>query len=256
MKIHQQEHWNKVLDARNIRENRALSQGEIESELQFNLTPDKQYALSLMGDLKGKKVLEIGGGLGINAISLARAGADVFVIDIANARLELLQKISSNLNLEGRIHLFQMQGESLGFKENFFDIAYTKSVLIHTEVKRVAKEVKRTLKDGGIGIFIEPFTKNPFANFYRRTFAPKIWREIAHYFDLEQLAKISLHFQNIEVKRFYLFSFLAFFWQFGIRNLTLFKLSIKILTYFDNILFKIFPFLRKYAWFGVIFVKK
>lgn len=256
MENSQRKYWNKILDTQNLREQRVLTDAQIEKEIQFYLSPEQQYAYSLMGDVKGKKILEIGGGLGINAIYLARCGAEVFVIDIAEERLNVLKKLIERLKLQDSIHLYQMQGELLAFKDNFFDIIYTKAVLIHTDVELVAKEVQRVLKNNGKGIFTEPFSKNPFANLYRLTFAPKVWRLITHYFDEQQVSFLIRQFQYFTIKKFYFLSFFAFFWQFGIQNKSLFQLSIKILTYIDDILFKIYPSLRQYAWFGVICIKK
>lgn len=256
MKNSQREFWNKVLDTQNLKEQSGLSSLELDSEINFYMTPEQIFAYKEMGDLNGKRVLEIGAGIGINAIIMARSGAEVFVMDIAEERLKVLKKIVSDHSLDDKIHVIQMQAENLAFPDEYFDVVYTKSVLIHTDLKIASHEIKRVLKDDGIGVFIEPFADNPFVNFYRKTFAPKYWQEITKYFNEERVLILTSPFSNIEIRKFYLISFFAFIWQFGIRNNFLFNIFLRILQPIDQCFFKNFPKLRKYAWFGVICLRK
>ena len=63
-------------------------------------------------------------------------------------------------------------------------------------------------------------------------------------------------FPHVEVRHFYLLGFVAFIWQFGLKNRSLFKLSLKLLGLLDNILLAVFPRLKNHCWFFAIHIQK
>lgn len=255
----QRDYWSSNLDVKNLGGGNSLRRFNLEEELDFYFSPEQNFALQkLWGDegLRGRRILEIGGGLGVFALFLATQEADVYVADIAPSRIEILNRQAAARGLSSRIHAVCAAAESLPFADEYFDAVYTKSVLIHTDLEKAAREAARVLKKGGTGIFVEPMAQSPLVNLYRRTLAPKEWRTLTNYFDRQRLGILMRAFGSGRVRYFYLFAFLAFFWQFGWRNRSLFKFFVSILNGVDELLFRLLPPLKRLAWFAVVSVKK
>lgn len=244
----QSSYWNSNIDPHNLGRETEVS---IEREMAFYFTPDQQWALSKFAPLDGKLILEIGAGLGVNAIYLASKGARVVASDIAHERLVALKKLVG----AHPVHPVKCAAEHLPFRNDAFDHHYSKSVLIHTQIADATGELKRTLKPGGRAVFIEPLTGNPLVNLYRATAAPKIWKQITHYFTEKDVRAMLAAFRTGEEKRFYLLSFPAFVWQFHFRSPKLFWLSLRSLGLMDRLLQRI-PGTGRFAWFSAMCVEK
>jgi ubiquinone/menaquinone biosynthesis C-methylase UbiE len=224
----------------------------------FYFTPDQEWALAQFGPVSGHRILDVGAGLGVNAIYLAGKGATVLAVDIAQERLCALRSAAVQISeaSAGRIWLVRCAAEALPFREEAFDNQYSKSVLIHTRLTETCAELARTLRAGGTSVFIEPLTRNPFVIAYRRTLAPREWRLITHYFTREDVRLLQSSFPGGETRYYYFFAFFAFGWQFGLRWPSAFRVSLWLLNRLDEILFAVLPFLRRFAWFSAICVRK
>src|SRR6266545_8344146 len=62
---------------------------------------------------KGKKVLEIGCGIGTDTINFARHGAQVTAVDLTEKSLEVARQRAKVFGLEDRIRFFQANAEKL-----------------------------------------------------------------------------------------------------------------------------------------------
>jgi ubiquinone/menaquinone biosynthesis C-methylase UbiE len=97
---------------------------------------------------KGKTVLEVGCGLGTDAIQFARAGAHYTGIDLTPRSIELVQKRFQQENLLGNFQV--ADGENLPFPDNQFDLVYSHGVLHHTpDTQKAINEVHRVIKPKG-----------------------------------------------------------------------------------------------------------
>lgn len=105
------------------------------------------------GSCKGKRVLEIGCGLGIDLLQFAKNGAIVVGIDIAEKSISLAKK---NFKLNSQKGTFTvMNGEDLRFKDNSFDAVFIQGVLQYTpNPNKMIKEAHRVLKKGGILLLV------------------------------------------------------------------------------------------------------
>ncbi len=120
-----------------------------------NTTQPLEYAFHLLGDVRGKTILEYGCGDGMNTVVLSRRGARVIALDLspdllalANERLRVNQCHGSVLVL-GSAHELPLHDESV-------DIVFGIAILHHLDLALAAGEVHRVLKKGGRGIFEEP----------------------------------------------------------------------------------------------------
>ena len=212
------------------------------------------YAYSLLGDLAGKMVLEIGCGMGEHTIRLAKRGAQVYAIDISPKMVEQSRQRVKEEGLSNQVIVLEMNAEEMEFAEDTFDAVFGHSVLHHTDLGLTRREVYRVLKKGGVGVFVEPLGHNPLVNLFRRltphrrtpTERPFIW---------DDLLFLGQPFSSFTHREFYLTALAAFvLLPFGNRRL--FQSAVKILSRADNAIFQIFPSLRRYAWVTVIRVVK
>jgi glycosyltransferase involved in cell wall biosynthesis/SAM-dependent methyltransferase len=122
-------------------------------------------AVPFLGDLRGKRVLEYGCGLGKFTAILANSGADVAAFDISPRSIEVAQRRMALNGLEAAFAV--AAGESLPYDDESFDVAVGIAVLHHLEAERGSRELARVLKPGGRALFVEPMGMNPILNFAR-----------------------------------------------------------------------------------------
>lgn len=97
---------------------------------------------------RGKKVLEVGCGMGAMAMHWAKAGANIHAIDLNSTSIEQTTTRFALNNLTGHIALGD--GNQLDFPDDHFDYVYSWGVLHHSpDLKRSIKELLRVLKPGG-----------------------------------------------------------------------------------------------------------
>jgi ubiquinone/menaquinone biosynthesis C-methylase UbiE len=96
----------------------------------------------------GKRVLEIGVGLGTDFIAFARAGARATGVDLTARAVELVRR---RLALEDvRAEVRQADAEQLPFPDDSFDRVYSWGVLHHTpDTQRAVQEAVRVLRPHG-----------------------------------------------------------------------------------------------------------
>jgi ubiquinone/menaquinone biosynthesis C-methylase UbiE len=100
---------------------------------------------------QGKKVLEVGCGVGTDLLRFAQKGARVTGVDLSQTAVELARR---NFALNGpKADLRVMDGEHLLFEDNEFDMVYAHGVLQYTaNPMQMLNEIKRVLKPGGHAI--------------------------------------------------------------------------------------------------------
>ncbi len=142
-------YWNEHIHDLEIVKHQIGSKGFFEDLDEYRF--DKLRYLPQVVDFngyKGKKVLEIGCGAGIDLIRFARGGAQVTGVDISETAIDLAKK---NFKINGlKADLQVMNGEALDFKDNSFDLVYVHGVLQYTaDSRKMAEESFRVLKKGG-----------------------------------------------------------------------------------------------------------
>jgi SAM-dependent methyltransferase len=245
----QRAYWDANLDPDNLGRAPQGAVAARDDDYWFYITPDQRDALAALGTLAGKRVLDVGAGLGFNARYLAAQGAQVVAADIAGGRLARLRATAP---AGAMLHCVVCRAEALPFRTGAFDGVYSKSVLIHTRLADAARELARVTHPRGVGVFIEPLARNPLANLYRRTLAPKEWLTITRYFDGQSIDLLREAFGRTDTRHYYLFSFLAFGFQFALRAPGFFRLTLAATHALDSLLMRVLPGLRRFAWFVVI----
>jgi ubiquinone/menaquinone biosynthesis C-methylase UbiE len=100
------------------------------------------------GSFAGKKVLEVGVGLGTDLVQFAKGGADVSGIDITQRHLALAAR---NFEVRGmHANLQYAAAAAIPFESESFDVVYSFGVLHQTDnTVRSISECHRVLKPGG-----------------------------------------------------------------------------------------------------------
>lgn len=100
----------------------------------------------------GKKVLEIGCGIGTDTISFARAGADVTVAELSEKSLEVAQQRAEVFGLDDRISFHNGNAEQLTefVPLERHDLIYSFGVIHHSpHPAKILEEARRYLEPGG-----------------------------------------------------------------------------------------------------------
>ena len=99
--------------------------------------------------LKGLNVLEVGFGLGSDAVLLAKSSKNYFGTDLSEVSYEVT---SRRLKLYGlkNTHLKVGNSTNLDYEDSFFDFVYSWGVIHHSgNLKKSLEEIYRVLKNGG-----------------------------------------------------------------------------------------------------------
>ena len=97
----------------------------------------------------GKKVLEIGCGIGTDTMSFARAGALVTAVDLTEKSLEVARKRAKVFGFEDRVSFIQANAEKLSESVPVepYDLVYSFGVIHHTpHPERVLDEIRKYVK--------------------------------------------------------------------------------------------------------------
>ena len=208
----------------------------------------------ILGDIKGKKVLDVGCGTGSLSYYIAQEGANLIGIDLSENLIEYCEEQSKNLGLS--IEFRVMNAQIPDFEENSFDIILGSRIIHHLpDVDLFFTVCKRLLKKNGFIAFIEPLKKNPVVELNRKFFAPKERTEHEHPLYLRDIVNAGNIFGNLEHYEFFLLSPLAMYFSRFINKPFIFKTAYKILNFFEKPLYKI-EFLKEYCWQTVFKCKK
>jgi 2-polyprenyl-3-methyl-5-hydroxy-6-metoxy-1,4-benzoquinol methylase len=127
---------------------------------------ENQFILRQMGPLNGKRLLDIGAGLGESSVYFALRGAEVTMIDISPQMIAKACEIGRfhGVTLEGRT----AAGEELPVPDETYDLVYIANTIHHiTNREMLFSEIRRVLKPGGRFFSIDPIAYNPAINIYR-----------------------------------------------------------------------------------------
>jgi SAM-dependent methyltransferase len=96
--------------------------------------------------LRGKCVLDVGSGLGIDGIAFAEAGAQVTFLDIVESNLILLKRLCSLRGLQNVDFCYLQNLSSLSNLRGDFDVIWCQGSLINAPFEIIRAEVQELLK--------------------------------------------------------------------------------------------------------------
>ncbi len=109
-----------------------------------------------LGDIKGKKLLHLQCHFGMDTISLARKGAEVFGVDISDTSIQKAIELSNELEVPARFvrsNVYDIEN----VLDETFDIVYTSYGAINwlNDLDKWAKIIKRYLNPNGMFYMVE-----------------------------------------------------------------------------------------------------
>lgn len=125
----------------------------------------------------GKRLLEVGCGVGIDLVRFARGGAEVTGVDLAEQSIDLAQKYFAHEGLSGDLLLGN--GEELNFEDNSFEVVYAHGVIQYTaHAQKMVDELYRVVKPGG-EVIMMVYNRKSWLNFLSETLGVALEHEDA-----------------------------------------------------------------------------
>jgi SAM-dependent methyltransferase len=214
----------------------------------------RQRAGRLLGDLKGKALLDFGCGQGEEAAYFAVLGAKVTAIDISEVGIRVGREraMANSLPIDFRV----MSCTATEFPSESFDVVHGHGILHHVGLAQGLAEVHRLLKPGGMGVFLEPLGSSPFVEGMKRRIHRLLGRRLG-------LIPVTSGEENLRLKDIY-----GETAKWNYRQIYPYRLTYRVRKLFlptrcydwalrlDHWLLAILPLLRYFAGAAVIHVKK
>jgi SAM-dependent methyltransferase len=215
--------------------------------------PFSTCQLNLLGNLPGKRVLELGCGDGIWAVRLAMLGAEVYAVDIADEAVALTLRRAEINGVGGKVFAKRMSAYALDFEDGFFDLIHGTSVLHHLNCATLAPELKRVLAADGQAVFMENSANNKFLMLARKfcgRFGISKWSSDDEYpLRSSDLTMLKPYFKaaKLHYPVFHFFFYLdAKFFKY--RNAPVSR----VVNFLDNLVYRYLPFLRRYSYHQIV----
>lgn len=164
--------------------------------------PENRCILKIMGDLRGKRLLDIGCGLGETSVYFALKGAQVTASDISPEMVERAKSLAKhhNTSVEGVV----AAGEDLPVPRGHFDIVFTANTIHHVPNKpQFFGMMRDTLKPGGLFCSWDPLAYNPVINVYRKM-ASGVRTEDETPLTFADVSLAGEYFENVQHREFWI----------------------------------------------------
>lgn len=126
-----------------------------------------EYCYHLLGDVRGRRVIDFGCGSGANTVLLANRGAHVWGIDISEDLLRIAARRMAVAGRSGGASFIAASAHQLPFPDDSIDVVFGMAILHHLDLALVSQEIRRVLRPGGRGIFKEPIRNSATVRFVR-----------------------------------------------------------------------------------------
>src|SRR3989338_1575296 len=150
------------------------------------------------GEVRGKKILDIGFGSGLYSVAFARAGAETHGLEVNDVLFQIACENArdARVNIDFRVY----DGTTFPFTDDFFDYVFSVSVIEHvSDARMMVREACRVLKPGGKFYLAFPNRWRPreahtgifFLSYIPRSFAQILLRK---FWERNTVEELNLHF--------------------------------------------------------------
>lgn len=230
--------------------------------------PENRFILQLLGDLKGKRLLDLGSGFGEASVYFAMRGARVTACDLSGGMLEIASRVAAHHGVTVALH--RAPAEKTGLPDGSFAIVYAGNLLHHVDVAAALDEIRRVLTPGGVFVSWDPLAHNPLINLYRRM-ANAVRTSDEHPLKIRDLELFRARFQDVQQRCFWLFTLAVFlrfylwervhpsherYWKKILTDAPRLSSFYRRLEAWDNRVLSAAPWLGRYCWNIVVWCRK
>lgn len=231
--------------------------------------PEMRYVTQRLGNLKGKRLLDIGCGLGEASVYFAMQGADVTSSDLSQGMLDATMRLAKVNEVNIKQHIASAEDMQLPADAKF-DIIYAGNLLHHVNIEETLIRIKPHLAPGGVFVSWDPLAYNPAINVYR-AMAADVRTPDEHPLKWGDIKIFHKHFSKVETRYFWLTTLIIFvimallqrrnpnkerFWKVVVQDGNKWVWLYHPLEVLDKMLLAFFPPLRLLCWNVVIFCKR
>jgi SAM-dependent methyltransferase len=185
-----------------------LAQIRVREAFEAPTAVENRAILALMGDLKGKRLLDVGAGLGESSVYFALQGADVTALDLSPGMVDRAIALAESNGVS--IHGVVQSGERLEVPSDYFDIVYVANTIHHvTDRELLFRQIHRALKPGGRFFSYDPLGYNPVIEIYRRM-ATKVRTDDEAPLTFADLKLAGKFFPNLQHREFWILTLALF----------------------------------------------
>lgn len=230
--------------------------------------PEMRYIRSILGQLSGRTLLDVGCGLGEASVYFALEGADVTASDISPGMLQAAERLAEANGV--KVKTLLTASEELALKvQSRFDIIYVGNAMHHVDIAATLDRLVPLLNNDGIFISWDPLAYNPIINIYR-VIATKVRTKDEHPLRVADLRQMRSFFHTSYERYFWLTTLAVFicmalvqrrnpnkerFWKKVVEEADGWAWLYRPLERLDRALLWAFPFAGIFCW-NVVFVGK
>jgi len=126
---------------------------------------ERQWAM--LGDVTGKRVLDVGCGVGRETVALAARGARVVAVDLSPTLVAKARERAAAAGVAARVEFRVVAAEDVAAAGERFDVVIGNGVLHHIDIPVFKRTLSALIGPGGTAQFQEPLIHNPLLRLYR-----------------------------------------------------------------------------------------
>lgn len=231
--------------------------------------PEMRYIVKRLGDLRGKRILDVGCGLGEASVYFAMLGADVTSSDLSQGMLDATSRLAKSNGVAVRQHLASAEDMGLAPSDKF-DVIYAGNLLHHVDIDATLSRIRPHLADNGVLVTWDPLAYNPAINVYR-SMATEVRTPDEHPLKWSDIRLFNRHFGQVETRYFWLLTLIIFvvmalaqrrdpnkerFWKVILKEGPRWAWLYRPLEAMDRLILSVLPPLRLLCWNVVVIARK
>jgi 2-polyprenyl-3-methyl-5-hydroxy-6-metoxy-1,4-benzoquinol methylase len=230
--------------------------------------PEMRFIVERLENIQGKRLLDIGCGLGEASVYFALLGAEVTSSDLSQGMLDATTRLAEANGVRVKQHIASAEDMCFSTEETF-DIIYAGNLLHHVDIEQTITRIKPHLAPGGVLVTWDPLAYNPAINVYR-AIATDVRTPDEHPLKWADIKLFHRHFGTVETRYFWLSTLLIFvlmalaqgrnpnkerFWKVVVQEGQKWSWLYLPLESFDRVLLKLIPPFRLLCWNVVLVCK-
>ena len=231
--------------------------------------PEIRYIKARLGNLRGKRLLDVGCGLGEASVYFAMLGANVTSTDLSQGMLDATSALAERYHVKVTPHL--ATAEDLKFSADaLYDVIYAGNLMHHVDIEQTLTCLKPHLATDGLFVTWDPLAYNPVINIYR-AIATDVRTPDEHPLKWKDIRSYRKHFGTVETRYFWLSTLIIFvilalvqrrnpnkerFWKIVVEESEKWKWLYTPLERIDRALLWLLPPIRLLCWNVVIVARR